>query len=85
MGSEEFDELLIVEAASDELLLCDSAVGVDVHPPEDALGAGLGGLVLVQGDLVGAHHVVDGLDDLGHLGQIDPTVAINVVHTKSPV
>jgi len=85
VGGEEFDELLVVEAAADELLLRDSSVRVNVHPPEDSLGSRLRGLVLVQRDLVRPHHVVDRLHDLRHLLQIDPTVPIHVVHAKSPI
>ena len=35
--------------------------------------------------LIGAHHVVDGLDDLGHLDQVDEAVSVDVVHAKVKV
>ena len=34
-------------------------------------------------DLVGAHHVVDGLDDFGHLGQVDESVPVDIIHAKN--
>lgn len=48
---EQFDELLVLEAAADELPARHLAVGVDVHPLEDALGPSLRTLVLIHGHL----------------------------------
>ena len=79
---EELDELLVLETAADELPAGHPPVGVDVHALEDALGPGLGALELVHGDLVGAHHVVDRLDDLGHLDQVNMSVAVDIVHAE---
>ena len=45
-----------------------------VHPPEDLSRPPLRRVRLRP------HHVVDGLDDLGHLGDVDPTVTIHVIH-----
>ncbi len=33
-------------------------------------------------DLVWPHHVVDALDDLGHLDEVDVAVAVDVVHAE---
>ena len=45
-----------------------------VHSPEDLPGAPLGRLGL------GSHHVVDGLDDPRHLRDVNPSVAVHVIH-----
>ena len=47
-----------------------------VHPPEDLPGPPLCRLGL------GSHHVVDGLDDPRHLGDVNPSVAVHVIHPK---
>ena len=36
-----------------------------------------------QTDLLWSHHGVDGLDDSCHLIQVDPPIAIRVVHTEN--
>ena len=45
-----------------------------VHPSEDLPGPPLCRLCLRS------HHVVDGLDDPCHLGDVNPTVAVHVIH-----
>jgi hypothetical protein len=57
--SEEVNQFLVFQATTNKLLSADFAVPVDVHPLKDALCPGLGGLELVHGYLVRAHHVVD--------------------------
>ena len=73
------------------------SIRVDVHPGEDALGSLLGALLVLHRHLhlgiqvlhlvldhhlLGAHHRVDRLHDPGHLKQVDPTIAVLVVHTE---
>ena len=75
---EHFRQLVVLQAAAKELLFCQVAVAVLVHPREDVLGALLGRVGRLG--RAGAQHVVDGLNDLGHLLLVDDTVAVDVVH-----
>ena len=54
------------------------AIAVHVHPLEDGGSAHLRGLVGLAA--LGPGHPVDGAHDLRHLRQVDPPVAVHVVH-----
>jgi len=82
VGRQHLGQLVVLQAALEELLLRQVPVLVLVHPVEDVLGALLGGVGGLDG--AGAQHVVDGLHDLGHLLQVDHTVTIHIVHPESP-
>ena len=80
VGGEQPYQLLIVEASGDKLLPGDLAVAVHVHPLEDGGGPHLGGLVRLSPAALGSSHPVDGSDNLGHLGKVDPSIAVHIIH-----
>merc|ERR1719220_3095304 len=86
-GREKVDHLLIFDAGLNKLLPGDFSIRVDVHLVEDSLGPVLRALLVsnYSSSLLWSHHGVDGLDDPCHLVQVDPPIAVRVVHTECPV
>ena len=78
IGRQHFGELVILETTSEELFFREAAVAVLVHAGKDVLGALLGRVGGLGGS--SAQHVVDGLDNFGHLLLINDAVAVHVVH-----
>jgi len=82
VGGQHLRQLVILEATLQELLFRQTSIIVLVHPVEDILGSLLGRVRRLHSP--GAQHVVDRLNNLGHLLLVDNTVAVHVVHSESP-
>lgn len=78
-GAEQSDQLLVLHAASDELIHRELPILVDVQLRKDPPGPANVALPAGAGD---AFHVVQGPNHVGHLCQSYATVIVLVIHLQ---
>ena len=89
---QQLEQLLVIEAGPDELTPGHPPVIVDIHPLEDPRRPLLYLLIVTKshkldlpdlgspGPRAVPHHLVDADHDAGHLLQVNPPVAVHVIH-----
>ena len=98
LGAEKLSKVIIINTRFDKLLSRHSSITVNIHPLEYIFCPFLWSLKLVyQGlgqsffkinffpshfYLIGSHHFINRFNNSSHLPQVNPTIAINIIHTR---
>ena len=82
MRGEQLNELLIFQATPHKFLLGHFTVVIHIHSFENTFCPCLWALKLIHCYVVRTHHVINGLDNLGHFGQVNEAIAVYVVHAE---
>jgi len=82
VGCQHLGQFSVLQAAVQELCLCQAAIIVVVHLRKNGLCSFLGCVYRFDGST--AQHLIDSLYNLGHLLDINYSITIHIIHPEGP-